>query len=422
MDYTKEFKSMFAEINLSIPQLPAKYIIPGIKKPLKPLVFKLPDSFWEYTEIEFDFWNENFADLKGQQPFSAFVSNLANARKSFDAAYIASNDFSNSNEQKQQQARNLCKQKLDETKNFLTKNDDAQNIYSKTILAKELTKNKEKTINFFSGFFYGIEQGSNNDRAINNTSRDFIFGLCTAHGYIQTILDIDKKLPDAIADIENMKADFHNRSNEYLDEYDSLLETKVNDFQKLEHTITEDEKKRAIEFESFVKKSGDNIGILENTYEEKLKLAEPAKYWQTMSDNYNKNGKNWLVVTSIGSFIGITILAFLMVFTNAFDGEDTVQAVRNMAILSVIITAVMYVIRTFVKVAMSSFHLARDAKEREQLAYFYLSLSNNNLIDKNERELVLSALFSRSDTGLLKGDSSRELPSATKITGNIVKE
>lgn len=56
--------------------------------------------------------------------------------------------------------------------------------------------------------------------------------------------------------------------------------------------------------------------------------------------------------------------------------------------------------------AMSSYHLARDSKEREQLAYFYLSLMQTNGVTDKERAIILNSLFSRSDTGLLKGDSS----------------
>ena len=69
---------------------------------------------------------------------------------------------------------------------------------------------------------------------------------------------------------------------------------------------------------------------------------------------------------------------------------------------------------------MSSYHLARDAKEREQLTYFYLSLINEKAVTDSERELVITSLFSRSDTGLLKGDSSPEIP--TINLGDIISK
>ena len=63
-------------------------------------------------------------------------------------------------------------------------------------------------------------------------------------------------------------------------------------------------------------------------------------------------------------------------------------------------------LRITIKMTLSSYHLARDSKEREQLSYFYLSLMQTNGVSDNERAIILNSLFSRSDTGLLKGDSS----------------
>lgn len=73
-----------------------------------------------------------------------------------------------------------------------------------------------------------------------------------------------------------------------------------------------------------------------------------------------------------------------------------------------------FVIRVFARMAFSSFHLMRDAEEREQLTYLYLSLSKESEIDKESRDIVLQALFSRSETGLLNQDSGPSMPSGTE--------
>jgi hypothetical protein len=62
------------------------------------------------------------------------------------------------------------------------------------------------------------------------------------------------------------------------------------------------------------------------------------------------------------------------------------------------------------KLTFSSFHLMRDSEEREQLTYLYLSLNNEGQIDGTSRELVLQALFSHSETGLLNGESGPTMP------------
>ena len=60
----------------------------------------------------------------------------------------------------------------------------------------------------------------------------------------------------------------------------------------------------------------------------------------------------------------------------------------------------------------SSFHLSRDAEEREQLTHFYLALKKDTEINEQERQLILQSLFSRADTGLLKDDSSPTMPTS----------
>ena len=60
---------------------------------------------------------------------------------------------------------------------------------------------------------------------------------------------------------------------------------------------------------------------------------------------------------------------------------------------------------------LSTYHLGRDAEERYSLTYFYLALSKDVTVEKEERLLVMQSLFSRSDSGLLNTDSGPTLPS-----------
>lgn len=75
----------------------------------------------------------------------------------------------------------------------------------------------------------------------------------------------------------------------------------------------------------------------------------------------------------------------------------------------------------FIKIIFSAFHLARDSEERHTLTYFYLALlkDQNNEITKEDRQLIMQALFSRSETGLLKDDSAPKMPNdiLTKLFG-----
>ncbi len=63
----------------------------------------------------------------------------------------------------------------------------------------------------------------------------------------------------------------------------------------------------------------------------------------------------------------------------------------------------------------------RDAEEREQLTYLYLSLNQNSQLDSSSRDIVLQALFSRTDTGLLAGDSSPSMPGLNELIKSTLK-
>lgn len=89
-------------------------------------------------------------------------------------------------------------------------------------------------------------------------------------------------------------------------------------------------------------------------------------------------------------------------------------AIRGIIILATIISFGAYLIRLFVKMTLSSFHLERDSEEREQLTHVYLALVNENKIDKSERDFILQSLFSRADTGLLGNDSGPTMPGIDK--------
>lgn len=92
-----------------------------------------------------------------------------------------------------------------------------------------------------------------------------------------------------------------------------------------------------------------------------------------------------------------------------------IEVFKNSAIITVMTSIAVYLLRLFVKMAVSSFHLSRDAKERNKLTYFYLALIEKKAVTEKERAIILNSLFSRADTGLLKGDSS------PTMSGNVAE-
>jgi len=166
------------------------------------------------------------------------------------------------------------------------------------------------------------------------------------------------------------------------------------------------------------KSLSDNVDTrrkeLEKTYNEIFFLKEPAKYWKDRADELGADGKKYLRNLYILIAIGAASLFILLwqipdgMLLNIFKGEAS--AIKWTIVYITFISFLAFGIKTFSKLAYSTYHLKRDAEERHQLTYVYLSLVNDKKIDDQDRHLVLQALFSRADTGLLKEDSSPTMP------------
>lgn len=155
------------------------------------------------------------------------------------------------------------------------------------------------------------------------------------------------------------------------------------------------------------------LDTLETTYNENLRLKSPADYWKLLSEEYEKKGDHWRTwcLWVGGVSLGLmTAILFRLPSELANLQSLSFTSFKSILILAVIVSIDVYIIRLFVKLATSSYHLSRDAKERFQLTYFYLSLVNEKDVSASERSIVYNALFSRADTGLLKGDSGPTIP------------
>lgn len=157
------------------------------------------------------------------------------------------------------------------------------------------------------------------------------------------------------------------------------------------------------------------IAELEETYKEKLKLEEPAKYWNERAEQLKKQG--WMALGIIVILVIITCWSLAEILWTApsqiyesWFGEDKSAAIRWSIIYITLISFIAFCIRALTKVMFSSFHLARDCEERYTLTYFYLSLHKDNKVDEKDRQLIMQSLFSRAETGLLKDDSSPTMP------------
>ncbi|HHF3010143.1 TPA: DUF6161 domain-containing protein [Vibrio diabolicus] len=173
------------------------------------------------------------------------------------------------------------------------------------------------------------------------------------------------------------------------------------------------------EHSEMLENSTKKLSELEATYQEHLKLEKPAEYWSKSAKKYDDSSSLWFGVLVVLILTGVAGFAhFYSLYLSGQDTGVTLDTVKGIVLFISGITIYGFLIRVVSRMLMSATHLKRDSEERAQLTYFYLALIKDGAIDEKSREIVIQSLFSRTETGLITGDSSPTMP-AMDVLKNV---
>lgn len=261
-----------------------------------------------------------------------------------------------------------------------------------------------------------------------NSRNDFIGSLLAYEFHLKDKTEITERRRKERVSISRLKTEFNNQLSEAETDLVNHIKSTNEKYEEYVKKIDSLKNEKEQLFDDWFEGTEEKIGVkkkisdLEHTYEEHLRLKKPAKYWRDRAVELKKEGwkaVHWLI--GLVAFACFT-LYFLLWLTP--EGmllsfiKGNAQAIKWSVIYITFISFLAFGIKTLNKVAFSSFHLARDAEEREQLTYIYLSLIKDNAIDEKDKNLIMQSLFSRADTGLLKDDSGPTMPN-NNILGKI---
>ena len=223
---------------------------------------------------------------------------------------------------------------------------------------------------------------------------------------------------------------WNSKTNEMSKEFDILsieLNEQKNNFidsleewnQKFIDTTEAWNSEKRKNIDDFISQKDRRLNELEELYTKKLQLEGPVIYWQKQAQKFRSNGIIWASLLTI-----VILLSSIILFSVLYNLPDAFhfkisngdpEAIRGAIVYITIISFFAYMVKTFSKLTFSSFHLQRDAEEREQLTFVYLALLEKGAVSRDERELILQSLFSRSDTGLLSGENNISMPGVQNI-------
>lgn len=379
----------FTNNNVELQIIPEEFS-PTLEKKRKNIKITSAKQLAFIINAEIDFWKN--VDPKDKLSSFSKINSLCSAKQNFDSATTQYNSNQPSSGKSYLYQCISCL-----SQGFL---------YSKTSFAKYIVENLlELPTEIINGFRIGILK----DKSANLPS------TTGAHEGLLLSMQYRKIIDSLVSPAKEEITSLCESVDEAAEKYSELNSRYVQSFHEHDTMITEFVKKTNEHFEElhansdeYFKERDKRCTELEKLYTEKLRLKAPAEYWNKLAKKYNVSGIHWMSASVFSALAIVATLILTLINLPSLFSEDSNWLVlfRNSAILTVMTSILVYLVRYFIKMAMSSFHLSRDARERENLSHFYLALIEEGAVSEKERAIILNSLFSRSDSGLLKGDAS----------------
>lgn len=243
----------------------------------------------------------------------------------------------------------------------------------------------------------------------------------------QNLSDIKENKDDfetnIVLPIQSKLQEISNDSDVQYKEITTLIETKHNEIQQ-----QFDEKSKELnEFQNSIniwqEEKKARLNNLEETYKNKLSLEAPEELWYNRSKEYRTQAKYWtwvLIVAVLALVVSLTGLV-MVIHEYSLEAVQEIPFISKSFILVSIISFFVYIIRVLIKIVMSNHHLATEYEQKAALTRFYQALTYAGTdITKEERILIIHSLFSKSDTGLVKTDSSNDVDAILSVLSKNV--
>ncbi len=188
-------------------------------------------------------------------------------------------------------------------------------------------------------------------------------------------------------------------------DYAALAEAANAASRENELQFTKAQTQRSQDFEQLVVEHKQEMENLRKVFREETALRAPATYWDEKRIEHDRLSK----ITGAISFVGIAVVAVgLVLLIQGMLGTPQPTATPEawrLATLVLIGLFAVWGLRLVVRMFLSHLHLATDAAERVVMARTYLSLlEGDKLASKEDRQLILQALFRPTSDGIVKDE------------------
>lgn len=380
-------------------------------------------SLATFAQNEYSFWSEHLGNLSGQKPFNQTLTSVRAFSQEI-ANNVSGDDYAN-----MQQLETIAGRLQQHSAKFpfsqtpfaiafvAASKAGVQQAHAFWLVnTKQTTGQLNITIPFLEGVVLGYEFLHQDESVIyrrrESEKRAFV-------ALRKTLSDQTDEIITHIGDFKREINDWKTSSQQDLATDRESYKKEQTDFlttstEKLETQIAKDQTDREVFFATAKKQIED----LEALYREKLRLEPAATYWKNRANALKNAGRGWgalLALATISIGVGFAWLFHEWMMSGKVIEKLSAMHWQGIVLLVATVTMFIFLIRVLGRMTFSSFHLQRDAEERELLSYLYLALSEKGDVDDESRRVVLQSLFSRAETGLLSGDHGPTIPVAEVV-------
>ena len=250
---------------------------------------------------------------------------------------------------------------------------------------------------------------------------------------------IEKLFDNTIFDeIKNLKSELtenseNTKSNELrLNELENDKDKLYGEIKQLQDKLNENE-----EVYETIKQVYENVSSLESDYLNAketvlndIKIQDSYTYWEEQIDFYSKRYAKYLWTAIV---LSLLLLAGIFKVDSTFATEAKAEVINKIEVskdksinkdidistsltkidfikygfMILLISLAIWVIRIVMKIALSSYHLSIDAKERVIMIKTYLSLmKEGNTLTENDKRIMIESIFRSTNHGIVKDESS----------------
>ncbi len=240
-------------------------------------------------------------------------------------------------------------------------------LISSTSSAKfvEVLREKDPVVSAFAlNYFLGLGIQANDYKALEG-----------AFVALQYSKGIQSNIESEISSLKELKDKWVQELNNLRDEYVEL--------NNQEDKLLDDHKTKIVEqkeaFDEVIKNGKETLDEIAETYDQKMALQSSVDYWKTKKTDHDKLAKLFGYI-SLGAGAAISVALSIAAY-KLFDGIDKPEYWR-LALLAILASFGIWVIRILVRIFLSNLHLSTDAEERVTMIKTYIAGSSEESVGK----------------------------------------